>query len=152
MTNSFRNHKPFYKRKELESLMGLLDANIVVRPGCTFLSCLITTSNLPSTDGATSSFTLTRKHSPILYGGIVSWSIRMVLYDAGWPYRPPRYEITIPSKAVMILQCTWALQTLQLMIRPSLLLFKWPLNNQRRTHSVRVWIYTGVLQVPLFVQ
>ena len=38
----FRNHKPFCKRKELESLIGLLqDASIVVRPGRTFLRYLI---------------------------------------------------------------------------------------------------------------
>ena len=38
----FLKRKPFCKRKELESLIGLLhDASIVVRPGRTFLRCLI---------------------------------------------------------------------------------------------------------------
>ena len=38
----FRNHKPFCKRKELESLIGLLqDASIVVRSGRTFLRGLL---------------------------------------------------------------------------------------------------------------
>lgn len=37
----FLKGKPFCKRKELESLIGLLhDASIVVRPGRSFLCCL----------------------------------------------------------------------------------------------------------------
>ena len=75
----FHKHKPFCKRKKLESLNSLLlDASIVVRPSHTFLSCLIiTTSNTPITDEATSSLALISKHSPILCCGhkASEWSL-----------------------------------------------------------------------------
>ena len=68
----FLKAKPFCKRKELESLIGLLhDASIVVRPGHTFLRCKIKTTLRPQITGV-GVYALTKKHDQTLCGGIAS--------------------------------------------------------------------------------